>query len=82
VISYNPSVYYSFQNSKSPLAKFFLKEQEEYIEETALYIRKTDTWLILNGNFKREYERCQTLTQCIAIYSMYAPRYKSKWSTE
>jgi len=78
-ISYNPSIHYTLKfKSKEFYDKF---KEDEDPEETALYIYKTDKWLILNGDFRKEYEVCKTPAQCASVFLMYAPHFKSKWST-
>ncbi len=77
-ITYNPSTLYTFslKKSKDPLFQF---EEDEETEETALYINATDSYLILDGDFRSVYEECQTLEECIAVFKKYAPWYQSKY---
>jgi hypothetical protein len=77
-ITYNPSTLYTFnlKKIKDPLFQF---EEDEETEETALYINATDSYLILDGDFRNEYEVCTTLKQCKAVFKKYAPRYRSKY---
>lgn len=75
-ISYNPSVESTFLINQE------LFDEDTDIEETALYIHQTGQYLILNGDFRNDYEPCQTLDECLDIYHKYAPLYKSKWSME
>lgn len=37
-------------------------------EETALKDLKTGKFYILTGDFRKEYEKCKTLKQCLAVY--------------
>lgn len=75
-ISYNPSVESTFLINQE------LYDEDTDNEETALYIQETGQYLILNGDFRNEYESCQTLDECLLIYHKYAPLYKSKWSMD
>lgn len=79
-ITYNPSTLYTFslKKSKDPLFQF---EEDEETEETALYINETDSYLILDGDFRNVYEECETLEECITVFKKYAPWYQSKYST-
>lgn len=47
-------------------------------EETALCFN--DNYLILNGDFRREYERCQSLGEAMAVYNKLKSKYGSEWS--
>lgn len=78
-ITYNPSTQYTFNHRKmrDPDFKF---EEDVDAEETALYIQDKDYYLILDGDFRKEYEACATLRQCMAVYKLYAPLYRSQWS--
>lgn len=75
-ISYNPSVESTFLINQE------LYDEDTDCEETALSIQETGQYLILNGDFRNEYESCQTLDECLLIYHKYAPLYKSKWSMD
>lgn len=74
-ISYNPSTKYTFQRNRKG-ARY---RAEPDCEETALYISETNSWLVLNGDFRREYEICETIGQCKTTFRRYAPRYRSKF---
>lgn len=77
-ITYNPSTLYTFNLKKfnDPLFQF---DEDEETEETSLYINETNSYLILDGDFRYVYEECQTLEECKAVFKMYAPWYRSKY---
>lgn len=49
--------------------------------ETALYTKKDGAWRILNGDFRKQYEKCKTLAEMIKFYED-NKKYKSDWSTK
>ena len=77
-ITYNPSTLYTFnkRKMKDPLFQF---DSDVDTEETALYINETDSYLILDGDFRKEYTKCNTLAQCKEIFKIYEPWYRSKY---
>jgi len=79
-ITYNPSTIYTLnkQKIKDPLFKF---DQDEDTEETSLYINATDSYLILEGDFRKEYQKCDTVEQCKNVFKIYEPWYRSKYSS-
>lgn len=80
MISYNPSTETSFikQGYENINELYDLQDTEE----TAVYIRETGQYLILNGDFRNEYEQCETLQECLEIYNRESPLYRSKWSMD
>ena len=80
-ITYNPSTLYTFNYRKMRDPAFQFNEDVE-TEETAIYIQEKDCYLILDGDFRKDYEACTTLQQCLFIYQQYAPWYRSKWSMD
>lgn len=75
-ISYNSSVESTFLINQE------LYNEDNDCEETALYIQDTGQYLILNGDFRNDYENCESLEECIAMYQKHAPLYRSKWSMD
>ena len=50
-------------------------------EETALY--DGDTWYILTGDFRKEYEeRFPDLQKCLEFYESKKGKYRNSWSTD
>ena len=80
-ITYNPSTLYTFNYRKMRDPDFQFEEDVD-AEETSLYIQEYDCYLILNGDFRKEYEQCATLKQCLLVYRKYASRHKSQWSMD
>ncbi len=80
-ITYNPSTLYTLNLRKMKDSQFRFEEDIDS-EETALYIQEKDCYLILDGDFRKDYEACTTLRQCLVVYRKYAPLYKSKWSMD
>jgi len=80
-ISYNPSTIYTMNHKKMRDPDFNFPEDIDS-EETALYIQNRDCYLILDGDFREEFEDCTTIKQCLAVYKSYAPQYRSKWSMD
>ncbi len=80
MISYNPSTESSFIKQGYDNMNDLYDLQDT--EETALYIRETGQYLILNGDFRNEYECCENLNQCLEVYNREAPLYRSKWSMD
>ncbi len=81
VVSYNPSTKQTF-NAYRKANSDSRYDSESDTEETALYITSTDVYLILNGDFRKEYERCTTVYECLSVYRKYSPAFRSKWSME
>lgn len=76
-LSYNPSTQYTFRRNR----KGFQYLDEPDTEETALYITQTGSWLILNGDFRKEFEVCVTANQCKTVFKRYVSKYRSSFST-
>lgn len=53
-------------------------------EETAIIYKRQEKpeYRILNGDFRREYEKLETLDECLAFYESKKEEFGSKWSTE
>lgn len=51
-------------------------------DETALYVESTNKWYILNGDFRKEYERCENLDECLLVYEAHKDNHRSDWSTD
>ena len=77
-ITYNPSTIYTFNLKKIKDPQFQFEEDID-TEETALYINATDSYLILEGDFRKAFEKCHTIEECKQIFWKYAPLYKSKY---
>jgi len=77
-ITYNPSTIYTLnlKRIKDPKFKF---EEDVDTEETALYINSTDSYLILEGDFRKAFERCKTKEECKEVFRKYSPLYRSKF---
>lgn len=80
-ITYNPSTLYTFNYRKMRDPDFRFEEDFDS-EETALYIQETDCYCILDGDFRKDFEACATLKQCLLMYEKLAPWYRSKWSMD
>lgn len=80
-ITYNPSTVYTFNHRKMRDPEFNFPEDVDS-EETAIYIQDKDCYLILDGDFRRAYEACTTLKQCLIVYKKHAPIFRSKWSMD
>jgi len=80
VVSYNPSTKYTFEQEriKNPKFRFPLDEDSK---ETALYIKESKTYLILNGDFREEYEECNSLKDCMAVYKQHVRIFGSQYSS-
>lgn len=80
-ISYNPSTIYTFnrRRMKDPLFQF---EEDVDTEETALYLQSQDCYLILDGDFRKEYEACNSLRECLIVYKRHAPYHRSRHSMD
>ncbi len=50
-------------------------------EETALRDKINNEWYILEGDFRKEYEVCSTLEECMEVYNKNINR-RSNWSTK
>ena len=79
LISYNPSTLHTFRQYKLKNPAYQFDETTD-TKETALYIAKKDCYLVLNGDFRKEFEACANLMQCLLVYKQLAPKYRSKWS--
>jgi len=52
-------------------------------EETALYHEKNDKWMILEGDFRKEYEKAfPSYRECKKVYTKNKKEHRSNWSTE
>lgn len=49
-------------------------------DETALKV--DGIWMILNGDFRSEYDECKTLEECLAVYEKNKEKYRSGFSTD
>lgn len=60
----------------------FVQEDEKRQPETALVFEKDGEreYKILNGDFRKDYEKCKSLKECIAFFDKKSESYKSKWS--
>lgn len=83
-VSYNPDTNFSsslsilgFINSL-PVDKITGKEVSE--EETCLNIN--DVNLILNGDFRKDYEKLSTKEEALAFYNSKKEKYQSAWSED
>lgn len=77
-ISYNPSILYTMNLKRIKDPKFTFEEDED-VEETAFYINSTDSYLILEGDFRKAYERCKNIEECRQVFRKYSPMYRSKF---
>lgn len=50
-------------------------------DETALYLYDSDEFLILNGDFREEYEKCKSLKECMEVYEK-NKKHRNIWSTD
>lgn len=50
-------------------------------EETALYNEKTSVWYILEGDFRKEYEACNSFEECLEVYKNNIDK-RSNWSSD
>jgi len=74
--SYNPKTDLKYITS---FANFLSKNKKfKDGEETALYSKKTNEWRILEGDFRKDYEKCKSLEECIIFYENNPA--KSNWS--
>ncbi|KAB2916169.1 MAG: hypothetical protein F9K23_08645 [Bacteroidetes bacterium] len=64
---------------KNPAFQF---DETTDTKETALYITKKDCYLMLDGDFRKEFEACANLMQCLLVYKRLAKKYRSKWSMD
>lgn len=81
LISYNPSTLQTFKLYKLKNPAFQFDETTD-TKETALYITKKDCYLMLDGDFRKEFEACANLMQCLLVYKRLAKKYRSKWSMD
>lgn len=66
--------------NETPWCGFSLLESDGKKAETALYLR--GKWLILNGDFRREYEEVYPdPDKCLALYNKHKASARSSWST-
>lgn len=81
-ISYNPHTGkdHNFLTDLGNLLGGDLKDGEE----TALYLEKRHLWLILEGDFRKEYEAVfsKGLKACEAVYKKHKESKRSNWSTD
>src|SRR3990167_597729 len=70
ILSYNPDTAISAVKTNSVwLEKLATSLAEEKSgEETALYDEKEDKWMILSGDFRKQYDNCRSLGDCLKIY--------------
>jgi hypothetical protein len=80
-ISYNPSTLHTFRWYKSKHTEFQFEKFTDS-KETALYIAKKDCYLVLDGDFRKEFEACANLMECLLMYKQLAQKYRSKWSMD
>ena len=85
-ISYNPDIQGSFLRDElgiGGVAQMIGTAMglETKNEETALYLKKDNSWRILNGDFRRQYEKCKTIKERLAVYEKNKSK-KSDWSTK
>ena len=80
-ISYNPQTGggHKVLTDIANIIGSFTGEEFKDGEETALYDYKH--WRILEGDFRKDYEECKTLKDCIKVYNK-NKKYKSSWSTK
>lgn len=81
LISYNPSTLNTFRQYKLKNPAFLFEETDD-TKETALYIPKKDCYLVLNGDFRKDFEACANLMQSLLMYKQLARKYRSKWSMD
>ena len=48
--------------------------------ETALI--KNGNYLILNGDFRKNYEKCKNYTECLKFFNSKKAKYESSWSNK
>lgn len=74
-VSYNPCVRPSI---------FDMFMDSAFKEETALYSRNDGLWMILNGDFRKEYEKIsyKGLDACIEFYKDHKEEFGSDMSTD
>lgn len=49
-------------------------------DETAL--SAGGVWRVLNGDFRKDYEKCTTLAQSLKVYEKHKDKYRSVFSTD
>lgn len=80
-ISYNPNTVYSASINPS----LGLLEMVGNLhgmpsgEETALYLKKDDSFRILTGDFRKEYEHCKTIKERLAVFNKNSDK-ENAWS--
>lgn len=75
-VSYNPNP------SLNPGMALFAMFGDNTREETAL---KSDTgpeFFVLNGDFRADYEACDTYEQALAVYQKHKAEHRSQWSMD
>jgi hypothetical protein len=77
-ISYNPCT----TSSIFDVAFNMFGMESAGFEETALILIKDgeETFAILNGDFRKDYDKCKNLEEALALYHEKAKKYKSQWS--
>lgn len=79
-VSYNPdtTLGHSFLTPFSNLLGGNVKDGEE----TALFNKKKDEWLILTGDFRKEYTKAfPCLKKCLEVYQKNI-KHRNNWSTD
>lgn len=51
------------------------------VPETAVYFIKNDYWLVLEGDFRKEFESCTSIIQCFLQFKKLQRKHGSRWST-
>lgn len=83
-ISYNPQTQDYFELTElvnSLLGEDKLKDGLKDGEETAIYDKQGDVWYILEGDFRKKLEKCETLEKCLEVYKANIDK-RSEWSTD
>lgn len=79
-ISYNPCI--EPNPFDEGLGLLGVAESRIGLDETALRDEKNNIWYILNGDFRKEYEKCRSLKECIKVYSKNKKLHRSDFSTD
>lgn len=81
-ISYNPNTAIGHADV-TKLMNFFGEDVRDG-EETALYHKPSDTWKILEGDFRKEYEEAFIggYKACKEVYERNKKDHRSNWSTD
>lgn len=80
-ISYNPNIVPNVFDT----FLVGLGEAEDRVgkDETALFtIKSQKMWRILNGDFRKEYEKCKTISSALKVYNKYKAKNRSDFSTD